>query len=428
MAFTVHQQPTAVTLASKPFIGTSDYATYVVEETDAAIIAEPRFSYVLQIQSAAPSNAVVEVYSGLNSQNCGTFEIAKILNDYTMYDEVDSAGLAIHNIVAGENAINLTGNKLIKLGWRYATSESSSAYTYAFGTSVYIYYWKGGIYPIQSPSTATPLNSYIPNDMFRKVLSVSDVHYVADSDAGVFAFTNNLDNTVNTQVPVWRVRYKDVAGTVLSTTGLTNAVAGSGNTDITYFFCGPSNLKNQTIDSGASPADPANAGWDSYEITGYQSLAFTTVRTKTYTFKRIDCSRYTTYRLAFLNGIGGWDYLTFDKASKTTTTVQTKEYESSGSTAYSAGSNGWNNYPWEGGRQQYDVQGMQRMTLNTGFRGAEMESLMKALLQSPKVYIQEFGWLPVVVTDKTVTYKVAENQELSQYSIAIEFGKNNNSL
>ena len=120
--------------------------------------------------------------------------------------------------------------------------------------------------------------------------------------------------------------------------------------------------------------------------------------------------------------------MTFDKSNKTTTSVKVSEFESSGSTAYNAGASGWNNYPWEGGRQQYDVQGVQQMTLNTGFRGAEMEPLIEALLQSPKVYIQEFGWLPVVVTSRTVTYKVAENQELSQYSISIEVGKNNRTL
>jgi len=426
MAFTVHQQPTAVSLASKPFIGTSDYATFVVEETDAAIIAQPRFSYILQVYEGL--GPLVEVFAGLNSENCGVFEIAKILNDYVMYDEVDSSGQAIHQITVGANSINLTGNKLIRLGYRYATSVSSSSYTVTFPDSSYLYYWKGGIYPVSLPSTATPLNTYIPNDQFRKVLSVSDVHYVTDSDQGIFAFTNNLDNTVNTQVVVWRVQYKDVAGNVLSTSGLTNGVAGSGNSDITYFFCGPFNLKNQTLNPSASPGDAANAGWDSYEIAGFSNLTFTTQRTQTYTFKRIDCSRYTSYRLAFLNGIGGWDYLTFDKSSKTTTSVQTREYDSSGSTAYTAGSGGLNYYPWQGGRQQYDVKGVQQMTLNTGFRGAEMKPLMEALLQSPKVYIQEFGWLPVVITDRAVTYKIAENQELSQYSVAIEFGKNNNSL
>ena len=53
---------------------------------------------------------------------------------------------------------------------------------------------------------------------------------------------------------------------------------------------------------------------------------------------------------------------------------------------------------------------------------------MKDLLNSPKVYLQEEGWLPVRVIDSDFVYKTSLNDKLVQFTIRIEYGKNNPSL
>jgi hypothetical protein len=425
MAFTIHQQPAAQSPATVNFIGTKDYATYVVEETDAPTLAQPRFSYFLRIEDTG--TVLVEVLSARNQQNCGTFDIARLLDDYVNWDETQTDGTTIHKLIVGEDSVNLTGFWSVKVGYRYALSATSSQFAYYQFNTDDINFWKAGIYGPQLASTASPLIPYIVGNIQKKVLSLATTHYVGDSDWGIFAVTNNLDNTVNTRAPWFEVVYYDSNGTALSTSFLQN-VAADATGDVVYFFCGPANLKAQTQEADASPNAAVNSGWVKYTIKGVSTNTGTASRTQVYTFNRVDCSKYQSYRLAFPNKLGGWDYVTFDKASQTITDVKSKQYTTSGNTAFNAGSTGWNHQPWQGGAQQYEVEATQEMVLNTGFRGEELNDLIEGLVSSPKVYIQEFGWMPVVITSRNVVHKKSVNQELVQHSIGIRFGKKNKTL
>ena len=425
MSFTIHQQPEPQSPATINLTGTKDYATYVVEESDAPTLAQPRFSYFLRIQDAG--TILVEVLSARNQQDCGTFDIARILDDYVNWDETQSDGTAIHELSVGEDSVNLTRFYTVKVGYRYALSATSSQFAYYEFNTNNITCWKAGIYGPELASTASPLIPYIVGNIQKKVLSLATTHYVGDSDYGIFAVTNDLDTTVDTRAPWFEVVYYDSTGTVLSTSFLQN-VAADASGDVVYFFCGPANLKAQSQEADAAPDAAVNSGWVKYTIKGVSTNTGTASRTQAYTFNRVDCSKYQSYRLAFPNKLGGWDYVTFEKASQTITDVKTREFTTSGSKAFSAGASGWNSNPWEGGAQQYDVDATQEMVLNTGFRGEELNALIEGLVSSPKVYIQEFGWMPVIIKSRNVVHKKFVNQELVQYSIGIRFGKKNKTL
>ena len=430
MAFIIHEQPQAETGASFSFIGSRDYARYVVEETDAPTLAQPRFSYVIRLLTGA--TVLAELISSRNQQDCGTFDVARVLDDYVTWDETQSNGSAIHELLVGESAVNLFGLIIsVKVGYRYAPSATSATFSYYLNTADTLRFWKAGIYGPQLSSTAAPLIPYIVGNVQKKVLSLATNHYVGDGDWGVFAYTNNLDLTVNTRAPWLRVIYYDADGAVLSTSFLENVAAVSAGVttiNIIYFFCGTANLKAQTQVADAAPNAAVNSGWVKYTVQGVSNSTGANQRTEVYTFNRLDCRKYQSYRLAFVNKLGGWDYITFDKASQTTTDVKTKEFTTSGNTAFNAGASGWTQQPWSGGAQQYDVEATQEMVLNTGFRGEELNDLIEGLVSSPKVYIQEFGWMPVVIKSRNVVYKQFINQELVQYSIGIRFGKKNKTL
>lgn len=426
MAFTVHQEPAAVGSVTNPLVGTADPVFYTVEETTASTLAEPQFSYRLDLYQGATQ--LFTVLSGVNAQSCGVFQIERLLRDYCTWDELDTAGNSIHYLLLGESNTNAMAVLTVKLGWQY--QNSTGGFTVSLPSSTLLYFWRGSVVPLSVGSITTNLSNYVAGNIQKLLLSTSLTHYVADSDWGVLSCFTDLTNATTSQIPYFRVRYYDASDTLLSDTYLANAATNPSafQDKLVYFPCAPLNLKSQTIDPAASPVATANTGWTYYTIDGWFSTTGVTQQTATYTFKRIDGCKYSSYRLAFINRLGGWEYMTFEQKSTKRVTTQKTEFTSYGSNAYNAGSAGQAVYPWDGGVESYAGSSKIELTLNTGFRDDSQNELMQDLLNSPKVYLQEEGWLPVRVIDSDIAFKTSLNDKLVQFTIRIEYGKNNPSL
>lgn len=426
MAFTVHQEPAAVGSVTNPLVGTADPVFYTVEETTASTLAEPQFSYRLDLYQGA--TLLFTVLSGVNAQSCGVFQIERLLRDYCSWDEVDASNNAIHQLLVGESNTNALGVLTVKLGWQY--QNSSGGFTVSLPSSTLLYFWRGSVVPLGQASSYTDLSDYVAGNNQKLLLSAARTYYIGDGDWGVLTCFTDLTNATTSQIPYFRVRYYDASDTLLSDTYLANAATNptAFQDKLVYFPCGTTNLKSQTIDPAASPADTANLTFSYYTIDGWFSTTGVTQMTATYTFKRLDCSKYSSYRLAFINHLGGWDYVTFEQKSTKRMTTQKTEYTSYGSNAFNAGSAGQVVYPWDGGVESYAGTSKIELTLNTGFRDDSQNELMKDLLNSPKVYLQEEGWLPVRIVDSDFVYKTSLNDKLVQFTVRIEYGKNNPSL
>ena len=133
----------------------------------------------------------------------------------------------------------------------------------------------------------------------------------------------------------------------------------------------------------------------------------------------IDCSKYTNYKIAFINKFGAIQDLWFSK--KRTDGLNVKRESFNTNTVYSTQTAvSYNTYTPTNIIQ--DVLSKKTLTLNTGFVKEEYNETIRQLMQSEDAWIIENGKsYPVNIKDSSFDYKTHLNDKLVNYTVQFEY-------
>lgn len=138
---------------------------------------------------------------------------------------------------------------------------------------------------------------------------------------------------------------------------------------------------------------------------------------------------YQPYMIHFLNQYGGFDSKLFRKVSRRTYDIQKTDYgklgyaiDNEGQVSYFNGNNVYNE-----SRSVYSSLYQEKMVLNTDLLADIEYSWLRDLVFSPLIYIEDSGFFfSVAITDTDYEVKKYVNDELTNLTINIEFGTQQN--
>ena len=135
----------------------------------------------------------------------------------------------------------------------------------------------------------------------------------------------------------------------------------------------------------------------------------------------LDCKRYTTHRLHWLNKLGSWDSFTFALVSTESATVQAFDYQRDPGV--------WDNtsytYPlYSGQKIHFAKTKTEQLILNSDWISEAVQNwLVESLYDSPLVYLERdngTAFEPVKVTNSSYTLKNRRRDGLIQETVSIE--------
>lgn len=128
-----------------------------------------------------------------------------------------------------------------------------------------------------------------------------------------------------------------------------------------------------------------------------------------------DECRYTPIDIYFQNKEGAQQVLTFFKAQTESLSVTSEEFQAS------RGQANLGNHQYI----KYNVQGRQKLKVNSGFVAEEMNETFKQLFLSQRVWKYENGiFTPLNLSSKSFEYKTRQKDRLINYELDFEFAFN----
>ena len=120
--------------------------------------------------------------------------------------------------------------------------------------------------------------------------------------------------------------------------------------------------------------------------------------------------KYTPITCTFINGFGGWEFLTFFKANSQGIDVKSKDYNLlSSSIDYN---------PLQGQKQRFNFQGTQKIKCNTGWVDENYSNLIQDLLLSEVVLLNNE---PAIVKSQSFDIKTHLKDKNINYEIEFEY-------
>jgi hypothetical protein len=121
-------------------------------------------------------------------------------------------------------------------------------------------------------------------------------------------------------------------------------------------------------------------------------------------------AKYTPITCTFVNRFGGWEFLTFFKANKTSIDVEYKKFDLSPENV--------NYNPYLGVSKTFNQQGKQKITCNTGWVDENYFDLIQDLLLSQTVLLDN---KPVIVKSQNSDKKTYIKEKNINYTIDFEY-------
>lgn len=157
---------------------------------------------------------------------------------------------------------------------------------------------------------------------------------------------------------------------------------------------------------------------DSSSVKVYDTDDTTVLRTLT--VKNIQCSKYTEFKVTFVNKYGAYQDIWFFKASRENLDVQDSKFKRN---ILDAANVSYNTY--EGSEGRYNVQGKTSISLNTDFVNEDFNQTIEELFLAEECWIRYEGkTLPVIPKSKQLAFKTSVNDKLVNYQIDFEFAYN----
>jgi len=177
---------------------------------------------------------------------------------------------------------------------------------------------------------------------------------------------------------------------------------------------GPKNI-NDAITAGTISFSTINwANVDYYEVKAFASASTNTSIIRRFTLEEPDC-KYETYRLCWLNKLGGWDFFNFNKRSDVEITVNKDTY----STRPVSG-NYFGHLVGARGENIYNIDGVERHTINSDWVTEEESLWLSNLVSAQSAYrIKDNKLYPIIIETNSVKPGKRANQAL--FNMTIQF-------
>jgi hypothetical protein len=123
--------------------------------------------------------------------------------------------------------------------------------------------------------------------------------------------------------------------------------------------------------------------------------------------------KYTPIICSFINRFGGWEFLTFFKANQKSIEVK--------SSTFNLMPESWNYNTYVGSNKQFNFNGMQKITCNTGWVDENYFELIQDLLLSPVILLDD---VPVICKSTSTEKKTQLKEKNINYTINFEYNFN----
>jgi hypothetical protein len=256
------------------------------------------------------------------------------------------------------------------------------------------------IKPIAPVSVLVPNEEDVNTWCYMRVASYSDDELVDEEDfVCLNGYTNYLDgynqSTTDAVVPLLNTDIKQLHNKYMDC-WIDNNIVDSYSWVFGAF--------EYDIDSDGSvwklPIDYSN---ENYLYTG--STTFFNVVSES-----VCEPKYTPIICTFINRFGGWQYLTFFKASSSSIDVKSKDYNLLPSSI--------NYNPLQGQKQRFNFQGTQKIKCNTGWVDENYSELIQDLMLSEVVLLDN---KPAVVKSQSFDIKTHLKDRNINYEIEFEY-------
>lgn len=382
MAITIYDEPQLIAPAGNPLV-----FTFSSDQT-----AQPNFSFIVEVYIDGQLRLTQEVFRQFNT--LGRIDVCEAVQSVVANPEITTA--------IEYNATNSMVEYYIKVYEKYGSTptiqdDDTSATLLAFNGALEYREWVNFNYDDYDPwqTNYAKFLTYFPRSK-RALCGMEENFYL-----GYFEQTG-------AQTATLVVNLFDINGS--------NIAFGSYNITESEFVI--LNVGPQVIiyNTAITQVDFD----DCYYYTVYVEL--TDIATETFTiYMDLDCKRYDTYRLHWLNKLGSFDSFTFSLVSTEAANVQSYGYQRDpgvwDGTSYT--------YPLYAGQAiNFAKTKTETLTLNSDWINQDIQQwLVKSLYDSPLVYLErENGteFEPVKITNSNYTLKQRRRDGLIQETVNID--------
>lgn len=194
-------------------------------------------------------------------------------------------------------------------------------------------------------------------------------------------------------------RYRDLSNTIIEDVVVLSEGVGGDPTDV-YMLKVPYRT-----------ADPDLADGNSVQVR-LDTSGGTPAMPFVYFLNETECL-YTPIKCTFINRYGGWQFMTFFKARTDTFDVTNKEYNLL--------PDALNYNVYRGQRQSFNFDMSQKVKVNTGWIEENYIELIKDLISSEKILLDD---VPVTLVSKSIQKKTALRDRMINYEMDFQYSFN----
>jgi len=386
-----------ITQTPQKFSPAYNELVYVVESTNES---QPNYKYICDIYAADGATRLARIKRIPQPDGYGLFDLHRILENYVSFD-IDASTIGF-----ASNGKSYYGY-VVKFGEEYGSDPSG---------------------PTQYLSLVTDTKRYIVNAVFDfpDFIGYNQTDWlIAVSTQKKFLTNAPLSQSVRPGTNSWLYFMTDTnivsklvlktynsSGTLLSSYSLSNP-----DTDM-------SNDGNRFL---RVPAGPANAGTafsttldgtiDSYTLHLEDSSS--NVISEIFTYKiNTEITKYTWYRLHFLNKMGGFDSFDFRYLSRSKINVTRSNYKKYTGTE-SGGA--WSYVSDERGYSQYDTLIQDTITVNSDWITDAQAGWLDELFTSPAVYLERSDRSLLAINIDTNSFEIQKKANDKVINIQLDF-------
>lgn len=371
--------------------------------------AQTNFKYLCDVYWAGAVAPVRKKQPAEPSNGYCYFDAAGVLGSYVTRDPATS------DTYVFEHASNSYINYTIQFGEEYGASSATTAYPNLAVQSGAVW---NGCFPYDEWVSA-PITTYLNPASTRKFLTghpgTAKIHHnVTTTDSYTLYFLNAQAAAYNCVIKTY-----NTSNTLLNT--VTFGSPYTTNDKILKLGIGPANLAllvgSELRFSGTLPVINSNVYYYTVQLVDSGG----TEQSKLTYFHVVEsCTKYTPYRLMFLNHYGGYDFFTFNGAPKKTSEIQRSNYKKrQGSWV----SNVFTYNYKDRSNTQYNTVIQDNIKLVSDWINADENKWLESLVSSPDVYYYDstYGaWIACTITDSNFEYKTRERDTLFNLELNIQ--------
>ena len=405
-----------------------------VLETGFSPSSKPNFKYIFDLNFDSDISGIsgvkpfqVAYFPDITATQFGILDVSRYLDGWVKEEIVNPGTVqSVNGFYQGERNYILECFFEIYSGWDVAGVFTKDPDAVGAVTSSTFYVWSGSFdYHewINQINLVSPFNTWICNITNGTAGKFLDTNPDRQVELGQLGWTYFLTNTL-TDIDTMQIRTYNSAGVPVGSFIVTNALAQTSIFErCARVSSAPGSLNlipGAQVTTGAQPIIPST-GVSSYTIQLKNTVG--TPASEIITFNIYQQCRYETFRIHFMNNLGGFSAYNFTSRSKRSSSISRKQYTydrprvDGDGLVYTHADNG---------TVDYIVKHRGKVKLKSDWITDAQNEFLKELKTSPQVYLEfspdgvHFDLMPVYVTNTNWTEDVESIDKLFQFECDIE--------